>query len=658
MPTIVTKTVKASGGDYTSLATWEAGEQGDLVSLDEIHEAACSNFVDTTACTISGSTTDATRYMRVYAADNHNGLYGTSSYRLESSGNGGVLSVQDGFARIQGLLVGITGDDNNHTGIMAATGDSPWIDRCIVKYKAATHTYGSSSHGINGGVDRSTNLFVSNCLVIWKYGATKTGNSAIQTENHTAGKTYLYNCTVAGDGFNVSFKDGYGDIVAKNCLSYNGGTDFSGVFDASSDYNASSDTTAPGTHSRVSQTFTFVDAATDDYHLASGDAGAKGFGTDLSADAHLAFSDDIDGDTRAAPWDIGMDQTAIGAGETATATATSTVSAALSAIRHLGATVAAVASGAAGAIRRRLIQAVAGGAASVSVAMGVIHAPTATARPQSSVSVSVGARRAETATTAAHATTSASVSKISAGETATARGTATVVASIGSRHARTATTAASATASASVVRRRYVSATVAGRASPAAVVDALRARTATVSGAASASASISKVARAGTATVSGQATVSAGISAKRSVTTQGAGTASVTASVMRLRNASASAAGQSSVTASVSKVAKSGTAAAASQASASATIAALRSRSVAAGSTATVAVGLSAIRALSITAGAASRATAGLATVAPVVPVTGKYQGAHDAALTALSHLPDFSGAHAAAVTALEDAGQ
>jgi len=85
-------------------------------------------------------------------------------------------------------------------------------------------------------------------------------------------------------------------------------------------YCASSDATADDTDTtgnRINQTFTFVDAANDDYHLDSADAGAKGFGTDLSADADYPFDWDVDGDTRGTTWDIGFDQiTGVGGGLT------------------------------------------------------------------------------------------------------------------------------------------------------------------------------------------------------------------------------------------------------------------------------------------------------------------------------------------------------
>jgi hypothetical protein len=61
---------------------------------------------------------------------------------------------------------------------------------------------------------------------------------------------------------------------------------------------------AGGTGNRFSQTFTFAGAG--NYHLASTDAGARGYG--VSNPGSGLYSDDIDGQTRSAPWDIGADQ--------------------------------------------------------------------------------------------------------------------------------------------------------------------------------------------------------------------------------------------------------------------------------------------------------------------------------------------------------------
>jgi hypothetical protein len=70
--------------------------------------------------------------------------------------------------------------------------------------------------------------------------------------------------------------------------------------------NASDDTSAGGTNARTNQTFSFVDAANDDFHLLSTDTGAKDHG--LTDPGSGLFSDDIDGQARSGTWDIGADE--------------------------------------------------------------------------------------------------------------------------------------------------------------------------------------------------------------------------------------------------------------------------------------------------------------------------------------------------------------
>jgi hypothetical protein len=69
MPTVITKTVKSSLGDYSSVSAGEAGVQtlysSNFVTADVQVDLECYNFSDTTAVIVDGTTTDATRYLRV-----------------------------------------------------------------------------------------------------------------------------------------------------------------------------------------------------------------------------------------------------------------------------------------------------------------------------------------------------------------------------------------------------------------------------------------------------------------------------------------------------------------------------------------------------------------------------------------------------------------
>ncbi|MDV7392798.1 hypothetical protein RZS08_15625, partial [Arthrospira platensis SPKY1] len=89
MPTEVISTIRASGGDYTTLSAWEAGEQRNLVTADEIAVAVCYNDWPSglnNSVTVAGWTTDATRYVKITVAEGHrhNGIPG-GGFRLVAS---------------------------------------------------------------------------------------------------------------------------------------------------------------------------------------------------------------------------------------------------------------------------------------------------------------------------------------------------------------------------------------------------------------------------------------------------------------------------------------------------------------------------------------------------------------------------------------------
>lgn len=69
MPTTVVKTI-GTGGDYTTLQAWEDASPVDLVAVDQIWEGRVLNNLSSgsTSLTVTGSTTDATRYKHLTAA--------------------------------------------------------------------------------------------------------------------------------------------------------------------------------------------------------------------------------------------------------------------------------------------------------------------------------------------------------------------------------------------------------------------------------------------------------------------------------------------------------------------------------------------------------------------------------------------------------------
>ncbi len=299
---------------YTSLAAWQAdyggidfgaASEGDLVAADLIAVARIEGpwtQPDTTPLDLTGWTTDATHYIRIYTTTEarHKGTP-NSGYRLQTSGDGLIYSSVAYF-RIEGL--DISGNTSDHL---------IYLNPNTAEGVGEIHFSHNLIHG--NGVNTASGLMsysLGGTLYAWNniiYGVGEPGYTAgIQTGGGTA---YLYNNTIAGITSGFAIRSG-GVVVAKNNLTDAPGTDFYGSFYPGSDFNASSDDSAPGFHSRLEQSFTFINLSAGNYHLTATDAGARNFGLDLSQDSVNPIYDDIDGAARAGGWDIGADEVASG----------------------------------------------------------------------------------------------------------------------------------------------------------------------------------------------------------------------------------------------------------------------------------------------------------------------------------------------------------
>ena len=321
MATLVTHTLRSSGGDYTTMSAWEAGEQRDLVALDEQEVLECYNdwpggLVD--SVNVAGWTTDATRYIRVMTpvTERHTGIPQTGFFIQKGLAWVPLIGLHADYMVLEGLDVINT--DSNGTGITLGGASSVKVESCICK---------GGRHGFESFSSVSFKHYLRNCLAYECSVGFMLWSTAARLSSH------LHSCTAvdcSGTGFASNVLYVPDTVYYKNCLGAGNGTDFNLHVSNNVAYCASADATADdagGTGNRINQTFTFEDAANDDYHLASTDAGAIGYGTDLSSDPDYPFSDDVDGDTRAAPWDIGFDQyAATGSSAALTGTATSSIS--------------------------------------------------------------------------------------------------------------------------------------------------------------------------------------------------------------------------------------------------------------------------------------------------------------------------------------------
>jgi hypothetical protein len=291
----------------------------DLVSADVQMNLTCyrDSADDTTAVseTATTITTDSTRYVHCYTptdtttecnnSQRHAGLWGTTGYRLAATqGAFSVTTIRE--HRITGLQLGTSSSSNNlivckiWRNVASCDGR---IDQCIIRMNGTGAGTGMRGIYIDGASTGSVAL-ISNCIV---YASAGNSTGWVGIENPDASFTStIHNCTVSG--VTEGIKQVLGTMTVRNCLVDGGTTCISGTITQS--YNATSDTTADGTGSRDSQTFTFVGAA--DFHITSGDAGARTYGTDLSGDATLPVTKDIDNATRGSTVDIGADQITVG----------------------------------------------------------------------------------------------------------------------------------------------------------------------------------------------------------------------------------------------------------------------------------------------------------------------------------------------------------
>lgn len=309
--TCIVDTDSGAGYDYTSLNAALVGEAGgspvvvtspDLVTNDErliIECRATSGSQDTAQVTVTGFTTGSDDYVVIQSsgANRHAGVLDTNLYDLWVNGGAGVsFTVSNNYTRIIGIQGGIHTYSQTFLSV-PATVTNVLIDSCILRQGS-----GGSSTGImlKGSDAKAVNNIIYDFVT-----------SGI-IEDYT-NATYGYNNTIVNCGIGI-LGHSSNSMRAVNNIVQDCTTDFSSNFHSSSNYNLSDSTGSPGANSVDNSNLTFADAATDDYHLASGDTDAIGAGIGPSSDSNVPTTD-IDGDTRSGTTcDIGADEYAAAGG--------------------------------------------------------------------------------------------------------------------------------------------------------------------------------------------------------------------------------------------------------------------------------------------------------------------------------------------------------
>lgn len=309
MATVVTHIIAASGGDYTSLSAWQTAQARNLVSADEIAVAEVRDFDLAENLSISGWTTDATRYIKIVAPV----AYRHTLKPRSVSGAGfrmGSINIPANHVYLEGLELYRADGAARSLGFSG----SPVvvdIDSCLIHDSIA-----DSSGYVISQSPSSLTLRMRNTVV---YG------SARMIDTRTMVSATISNCVFwrHSDQFGLVADS---ELTCKNtyCGKASGSSEdfWTGAASPAGNNNASSDSTATTDYATGSITsiagsavFTSVTSGSEDFNLKTGTNALVGAGENLYSD----FTLDALGDSRpsSGAWDIGADHRTSGGGGSA-----------------------------------------------------------------------------------------------------------------------------------------------------------------------------------------------------------------------------------------------------------------------------------------------------------------------------------------------------
>jgi hypothetical protein len=301
-----TNATSGASAAYASLNAALTARARNLVTATAIDEFICETggTADTTVVLLSGWTTSASYYIDIKTSSGHrhDGKWNTAKYRLVGGSNyNHVINVGTNNVRITGLQIDITSARTEGPIICGINSEG---DANVSQYFIGNIIRGTNATGGTQGIRANNSCNIWNNVIydhlvnIQSLGLSLTPSTGV-TQN-------VYNNTVYGcvEGINVvAYSTGV--LNLRNNLCNGNTTDYysEGGYTRNSSFNISEDTSSPDASYR-SKAVTFVNEASDDFHLSVSDTNAKDQGTDLSG----TFTTDIDGATRSAPWDIGADE--------------------------------------------------------------------------------------------------------------------------------------------------------------------------------------------------------------------------------------------------------------------------------------------------------------------------------------------------------------
>lgn len=300
---MTTYTVDTDGtsGTYSSLSAAHAALPNPLTDNYTIELAASTSVDDTTAIQITLNTTASYR-LTIIQVDSLYRLRVSGAPAIDIRGGSGVVNNYT----IQDVVMSRhtqTANYNQTFLLVNPRAGTIIVDGCTIKGEATTLRANvvELNHDSSTYPDVTTTL--QNNLIICLSTSTNALSRVMEFDVVSPNVT-LYNNTIVGnstgtpiiyyagsttDDDNVNFTNNLIYLCADSNGSLNPGTADYNAFDGAFDFGGSND--------RSSQTFTFEDASTEDYHLASTDAGAIGYGVGPSTDSDVPTLDH-DGETR------------------------------------------------------------------------------------------------------------------------------------------------------------------------------------------------------------------------------------------------------------------------------------------------------------------------------------------------------------------------
>ena len=261
MATVITKTVKPSGGNYSLVSLAVADIPSDIVATDEQWDIICDTFVGgmSDGFDMPSINSNASCFVRIAAASGHKYKRSDNSgFYMEQSRNsdGVITNFNTEFLRMENFGLKNLGTVTSARGYLGSQHDCQF-EGMYATVSGTTQICYNSSAG-------------ERC--VWRNCLAEGGKTGI-TFGNFSGAT-VDNLTVIDSLFGYSKSAANRTVTITNSL-YIGSGDFYDVnsFGGGSDYNASSGTAPSGANSLGSRTTAdLADYAGNDYRTASGSA--------------------------------------------------------------------------------------------------------------------------------------------------------------------------------------------------------------------------------------------------------------------------------------------------------------------------------------------------------------------------------------------------